>query len=60
MSSFKKWLLVVVVLIALVHTVFGGFADMMGGRIGFFTSEHGWNEGLIFMLLAVVIAIATT
>jgi hypothetical protein len=29
---------------------------MFGG--GFFTAEHGWNEGLIYMLLALVIAIS--
>jgi hypothetical protein len=56
MSTFKKWLLVIIVVIALLHTVGGGFADMFGGR--FFSAEHGWNEGLIYMLLALVVAIA--
>ena len=56
MSQLKKWLLIIIVIIALIHTVGGGFADMFGG--GFFTAQHGWNEGLIFMTLALVVATA--
>lgn len=56
MSTFKKWLLIIIVVIALIHTVGGGFADMFGG--GLFTSLHGWNEGLIYMILALVVAVA--
>jgi hypothetical protein len=56
MSTFKKWLLIVIVTIALLHTVSGGFADMFGSP--FFSPAHGWNEGLIYMLLALVVAIA--
>jgi len=56
MSTFKKWLLIIIVIIALLHTIGGGFADMFGGT--FFTAQHGWNEGFIYMLLALVVAIA--
>jgi len=56
MSTFKKWLLIVIVTIALLHTVGGGLADMFGSS--FFSAAHGWNEGLIYMLLALVVAIA--
>jgi hypothetical protein len=56
MSTLKKWLLIIIVTIALLHTVGGGFADMFGSS--FFTAAHGWNEGLIYMLLALVVAIA--
>jgi hypothetical protein len=56
MSTFKKWLLIIIVVIALLHTFGGGLAYMFGG--GFFTAQHGWNEGLIYMLLALVVAIA--
>jgi len=56
MSTFKKWLLLVIVGIALLHTVGGGFSDMFG--LSFFSAAHGWNEGLIYMLLALVVAIA--
>ena len=55
MSPFKKWLLIIIVVIALIHTIGGGFADMFGGKL--FTAAHGWNEGLIFMILALVVAI---
>ena len=58
MSTFKTWLLLVIVAIALVHTVGGGFADMFGGGTSLFSPAHGWNEGLIDMLLAVVVAIS--
>jgi hypothetical protein len=58
MSTFKKWLLIIIVVIALIHTVGGGFADMFGGRLYPFTAAHGWNEGLIFMILALVVSIA--
>jgi len=42
MSTFKKWLLIVIVTIALLHTVGAGFADMFGSS--FFSPAHGWNE----------------
>jgi hypothetical protein len=58
MSQLKKWLLIIIVVIALIHTVGGGFADMFGGRLYPFTASHGWNEGLIFMILALVVSIA--
>ena len=58
MSQLKKWLLIIIVVIALIHTVGGGFADMFGGRLYPFTAAHGWNEGLIFMILALVVSIA--
>jgi hypothetical protein len=56
MSTFKAWLLIIIVTIALLHTIGGGFADMMG--LSFFSPQHGWNEGLIYMLLALVVAVA--
>jgi hypothetical protein len=57
MSTFKKWLLLAIVLIALAHTFSGGVADLLGGQL-VISSAHGWNEGLIYMLLAIVVAIA--
>jgi hypothetical protein len=55
MSTFKKWLLLVIVAIALLHSFGGSIADVFGGG---FTSAHGWNEAVIYMLLAIVVAIA--
>jgi len=57
MSTFKKWLLLVIVVVALFHTFAGDVADLLGGTVTF-SAAHGWNEGLIYMLLAVVVAIA--
>jgi len=58
MSTFKKWLLLFIVTIALFHTVGGSLADIVGGGTSLFTPAHGWNEGLIYMILALVVAIA--
>ena len=56
MSTLKELLLIIILVIALIHTIGGGFADMFGGKL--FTAAHGWNEGLIFMILALVVAVA--
>lgn len=56
MSTFKKWLLIVIVALALLHMGFGSVSDIL--RTGQLTPQHGWTEALILMLLAVVIAIA--
>jgi hypothetical protein len=56
MSSFKKWLLIVIVALALLHMGFGSISDIL--RTGRLTSQHGWTEALILMLLAIVVAIA--
>ena len=54
MSTFKKWLLLVIVAVALFHTFGGSLADVFGGGTSLFTPAHGWNEGVIYMLLAIV------
>ena len=56
MSEFKKWLLVVIVALAIVHMGFGSISDIV--QTGKLTSQHGWTEALILMLLAIVVAIA--
>jgi hypothetical protein len=58
MSTLKKWLLIIIIVIALIHTIGGGFSDMFGPVLYPFSAAHGWNEGLIFMTLALVIATA--
>ena len=56
MSGFKKWLLIFIVTLALLHMGFGSLSDIL--RTGQLTSQHGWTEALILMLLAIVVAIA--
>jgi hypothetical protein len=56
MSAFKKWLLIVIVALALLHMGFGSVTDIL--RSGQLTPQHGWTEALILMLLAIVVAIA--
>jgi hypothetical protein len=58
MSSFKKWLLLLIVAIALFQTGMGGMADMFGVSLFNVSPQHGWTDGLIMMLLAIVVAIA--
>ena len=59
MSTLKKWLLGIIVAIALLQTGLGGLADILGVRpFGVISAEHGWHDGLIMMLLAIVVAIA--
>ena len=58
MSTFKKWLLLAIVTVALLNTFGAGVADIFGAGTSLFTPAHGWNEGLIYMLLALVVAIA--
>lgn len=56
MSAFKKWLLIVIVTLAVLHMFFGSLTDILAtGRL---TPQHGWSEALILMLLAIVVAIA--
>lgn len=56
MSTLKFWLLIVIVTLALLHSFFGSLSNMLStGRI---TEQHGWNEAIIFMLLALVVAIS--
>ena len=56
MSTFKKWLLGMIVALALLHMSFGSVTDIL--RTGQLTPQHGWTEALILMLLAIVVAIA--
>ena len=56
MSTFKKWLLSFIVVLALLHMFFGSVSDIL--RTGQLTSQHGWIEAVILMLLAIVVAIA--
>lgn len=56
MSTFKKWLLSFIVVLALLHMFFGSLSDIL--RTGQLTSQHGWIEAVILMLLAIVVAIA--
>lgn len=58
MSQTKNILLGLVVGLALLETGIGGLGDMFRVRVFGISREHGWTDGMILMLLAIVIAIA--
>lgn len=58
MSTLKFWILLAIVLVALSEVAIGGFSDMIGTRIFGISSMHGWVDGAILMVLALVVAIA--
>ena len=56
MSTLKKFLLGLLVVLAGLSTGIGGLRDMLGGP-ALISKEHGWNDGLFLMLLAILVAL---
>ena len=56
MSAFKYWLLVFLVAMAFLTTGLGGLQDMLGIRLAV-SREHGWNDGIFLILVAILVAI---
>lgn len=56
MSTLKKFLLAFLVIAAFVATGLGGLQDMLGVRL-VVTKEHGWNDGIFLILVAILVAI---
>jgi len=57
MSTTKLWIIVVLVVIALIQAGLGGIRDMFGFSIFNISSQHGWHDAIILLLLAILIAI---
>lgn len=57
MSTFKKNLLVFLVVVALFQAGVGGLRDMFGISILNISSQHGWHDAIIVLLLAILVAI---
>jgi hypothetical protein len=55
MSTTKLWIIVVLVVIALLQAGLGGLRDLLEYRT--ITSQHGWHDAIILLLLAILIAI---
>ena len=55
MSTTKLWIIVVLVIIALIQAGLGGLRDLLEYRT--ITSQHGWHDAIILLLLAILIAI---
>ena len=58
MSTLKFWLLTAIVLFALAEVAIGGMADIIGRRVFGISSTHGWVDGAILMILALVVSIS--
>lgn len=58
MSPLKFYLLAAIVAFALLEVAVGGWADIIGRRILGISSTHGWVDGAILMVLALIVAIA--
>jgi hypothetical protein len=56
MSTLKYWLLVVLVAAAFFATGLGGLQDMLGIRLPM-SREHGWNDGIFLILVAILVAL---
>lgn len=57
MSTFKKNLLVFLVVVALFQAGLGGLRDMFGISVFNISSQHGWHDAIIVLLLAILVAI---
>ena len=56
MSTFKTWLLIFLVVMAFLATGIGGLQDILGVKL-MITKEHGWNDGVFLILVAILVAI---
>jgi hypothetical protein len=59
MSQFKQFLLILLVTLALFQTGAAGLQDMFGISIWKVSSQHGWNDAIILLLLAILVALTT-
>lgn len=57
MSETKKWLIIIVVIFAFLQTGLGGLRDMFGISVLNVSSQHGWHDGIVLMLFAILLAI---
>ena len=56
MSPLKKWLLIILVTAAFFATGLGGLQDMLGVD-WIVTKQHGWNDGVFLILVAILVAL---
>lgn len=58
MSKTKQYILIFLVVVALIQAGVGGLRDMFGLSILNISSQHGWSDAIILLLLAILVAIA--
>lgn len=57
MSKTKQYILIFLVVIALIQAGLGGLRDMFGISLFNISSQHGWHDAIILLLLAILVAI---
>lgn len=57
MTAFKQNLIVFLVVVALVQAGLGGLRDMFGISVFNISSQHGWHDAIILLLLAILVAV---
>ena len=57
MSTTKQYILFGLVVLALIQAGIGGIRDMFGISIFNISSQHGWHDAIIVLLLAILVAI---
>lgn len=58
MTPLKQSILVVLVILAIGMSGVGGLRDMFGISLFNISSQHGWSDAIILLLLAILVAIA--
>ena len=57
MTPLKQSILVFLVVVALIQAGIGGLRDMFGLSLFNISSQHGWSDAIILLLLAILVAI---
>lgn len=57
MSKTKQYILVFLVVVAFLQAGLGGLRDMFGISLFNISSQHGWHDAIILLLLAILVAI---
>ena len=56
MRPLKRWLLIVLVVLAVLANASGGLRDLFGISVFGASKEHGWADGVFLMLAAILVA----
>jgi hypothetical protein len=56
MNTRKKWILIVLVVLAVLANASGGLRDLFGISVLGASKEHGWADGVFLMLAAILVA----
>jgi hypothetical protein len=57
MTPTKRYVILVLVVLAVLATMSGGLRDLFGISLFGASKEHGWNDGMFLMLAAILAAL---